>query len=102
MTNKTKCFIDLPDILAFVFECRECKSRLSISQLDLYQFNAKKECPVCGNPWFTDPIGFPALQIRQLAQALQALIKEDLKLADMNTMGFSLKFEINTEAPKIE
>lgn len=103
MTNQTKYFIEPSDILALAFECTECKTLLSIPQLDQYQFAAQKLCPVCGNTWFTDPVGYPALQIRELAQALQTLIQEDIKkLAGDSTIGFFLKFEINTEAPKIE
>jgi len=55
MTTQTKKFIELSDILALRFECKECHSELLISSLrDISkreQQGKLNTCPVCRKEW---------------------------------------------------
>jgi hypothetical protein len=55
MTTQTKKFIELADILALRFECKNCGSELLISSLrDMSKREEQgklSDCPVCRKPW---------------------------------------------------
>jgi len=104
MTSDTWKHIELTDILALRFECKECGSVLSVP-LEKYsewalRYNAHRdrvkpplsECPVCGDPWaFVDgsdhctPV---TLFVERLNELVGVLQKKE------RAPGFSMTLEI--------
>ena len=49
MTSETKSFIELADIIAFHFECRNCHATATRTIADLQRWPT--ECSNCGTDW---------------------------------------------------
>jgi transcription elongation factor Elf1 len=98
MTTQTKRFIELSDILALRFECKECHSELLVSSLqDISKRDEQgklNNCPVCRKPWAS--IGGSTCELA-IAEFLTALNKLRGMLGIHQgafPAGFSLTVEI--------
>jgi hypothetical protein len=98
MTTQTKRFIELSDILALRFECKECHSELLVSSL---QDISKREelgklnnCPVCRKPWASISGSTCELTIAEFLTALNKLRGLIGTHRDAFPAGFVLTVEI--------
>lgn len=88
MTEQTKSFVELSDILAFRVECSGCHCSIAIP-ITKYQFIPKK-CPNgCGKDW--EPLNTRALA-ESLTQ-LQGAIQEVERMALHQGVLFSLEIQ---------
>jgi hypothetical protein len=100
MTSQTKKFIELSDIIALRFECKnqKCKSTLTTSVRDFRQ-GTLNACPVCKNPWATVNGGSCELAISDFMQAFHKMEKM-LGSGGEFPAGFSITLEVKEE-PKL-
>lgn len=101
MTTVAKKFIELSDILALSFVCKECGVSVSVSPKE-YQARRKKvgflkECPICNHPWTQVGGSTCELTIFKFVEAfgdLAQIISGD-KVAF--PVGFTLAIEIKND-----
>jgi transcription elongation factor Elf1 len=97
MTEETKKFIELSDVLSLRLECRHCGSGLSISSCrDMMRREEQgklSNCPVCGREWAS--IGGSSCEMT-IAQFVDCLNKLRGTLKSFPA-GFLLTLEIKNE-----
>lgn len=54
MTSQTRHYIELSDILALRFECRNCKTSVTFSLGQNFDLKKVSDCPSCKNTWVSD------------------------------------------------
>lgn len=98
MTEETKKFIELSDILSLRLECKRCESELLISSLrDMLRREEEgklNNCPVCGREWASVSGSSCELTIAQFLDSLNKL-RSTLKTFPA---GFLLTLEIKNES----
>lgn len=98
MTTQTKKFIELSDILALRFECKECHSELLVSSLqDISKRNEQgklSNCPVCRRPWASISGSTCELTIAEFLTSLNRLRGMIGTHEGAFPAGFSLTVEI--------
>jgi hypothetical protein len=100
MTNQTRSFIDLSDLIAWRFECRNCHASLELS-LDKLEKGTLNECPHCHRHWALVPTdGYSSSSFEPLfTKFLGALDELKRVLGEKSVLGFSLTIEINQPVP---
>ncbi len=94
MTQATKHYVDLNDLIATALECKNCHATLSV-RTDAAKTIIPKACPSCEYPWFTSFISQPGIgeHIRGLYEQL-IQIRTSLEATGSLKVGFSLKLEL--------
>jgi len=100
MTTQAKKLIDLPDVVALHFTCKNCEATMSVSPQE-YDARKKKEgslqaCPLCSSPWALvggatcEPI---------IGRFVEGLLKLMGTLAGEHAfpVGFGLRLEVKDE-----
>jgi hypothetical protein len=89
MTSQTKKFIEIPDIIAFRFECSECHAYATIPSEDFRK--VPRSCVNCGAEWEVHHAQYVHDAFEKLAETMRAA----LRVADSRKIIFS--FEIKEE-----
>lgn len=98
MTSQTKQYIELSDVLALRFDCKnpKCGASLSASARDFRQ-NALNVCPMCKESWARVNETSCELAIGEFIEAFRRL--ERMLSSDGGfPTGFTLKIEIKESA----
>lgn len=100
MTSQTKKFIELSDILALHFECKnnDCKATLTLSASQDLRDGTLYTCPVCEKSWAVVNGGGCELTIKEFLRAYQKLQKTLGNEHGSFPAGFLLRLEILEEA----
>jgi uncharacterized paraquat-inducible protein A len=98
MTSQTKHYIQLSDILAVRFECKECGAAVSLPISMKINFSRISVCPNCGNPWATIMQTSLESDLKLTADAIfraTALLTQHQKILEgAGFKGFSLALEV--------
>ncbi|MGA2371143.1 MAG: hypothetical protein ABSG11_10785 [Candidatus Korobacteraceae bacterium] len=54
MTSQTKHYIELSDILALRFECKNCKTSVTFGMSQNFDLKKLSDCPGCKKTWVYD------------------------------------------------
>jgi len=95
MTSKTRCFIELADLLAWRFECKNCHASLELS-LDNLEKGTLNECPHCHRNWALIPTT-PLSSVNfepHFTRFIEALNQLKGQFGDQSVLGFDLSLEI--------
>jgi hypothetical protein len=101
MTAQAKKFIELSDVLALHFVCKECGATMSISPRE-YQGRKKKEgslqkCPLCGSGWALVGNSSCEPQIAKFVDALLDLTQTTNGGQGSLPVGFALHLEVKDD-----
>jgi hypothetical protein len=105
MTTQTKKFIELADMLALHFSCKNCDATLTVS-IDR-EFGKKEEfgllntCPVCKNPWASVNGSSCEASIKEFVDAFRKLSLTLGPQAGAFPAGFSLTLEVKAEKQNV-
>jgi len=98
MTSQTKHYIELPDILAIRFECKDCGSAVSLPISPNMSFSRLSTCPNCGRSWLLIMQTSMEPVLKECAAAIQeatAKLKQHQSILEASGFkGFSLSLEI--------
>jgi len=53
MTSQTKQYIELSDLVALRFECKNCKTAVLIPLGQAFDLNKLRDCPACGRDFIS-------------------------------------------------
>jgi len=107
MTIQTKHFIDPSDIVSIRFDCKHCKTSVSIAISSTVKIDTLAMCPSCRKPWLAIPDG-PSLlpDVVSFAKAVNDMVSalRDWRkgTAARNLEGFSMELEINIPLPPVK
>jgi hypothetical protein len=78
MTSQTKTFIELSDVVALHFECKnpDCKAELTVSASQVMREKKLYNCPACEQPWGSVNGSTCVLTIKEFLAALKKLQDE--------------------------
>jgi hypothetical protein len=93
MTSQTKKFIEIPDIIAFRFECLECHAYATIPFNNFQKF--PRSCINCGAEWEVAHTS----HLSDIFQQLGQVMRDAQRRADSRKITFSL--EIKEEAKAV-
>ncbi len=97
MTSQTKKFIELCDILALHFECKDCKATLTVSASQSLRDGTLYNCPACKESWALVNGGGCELTIKEFLAAFQKLQNTLSGEPGSFPAGFLLRVEIKEE-----
>jgi hypothetical protein len=90
MTSQTKHYIEVSDITALHFECRECRTVL-VLPLTKDLGNSILQCPVCRKGW-------ARLENSSLEWVVREFVQKCEKLAnELPHFGFNLSLELSSD-----
>ena len=93
MTFESKIVVGLGDIMAVIFECRKCQTRVSVKPERLH---IPYKCPNCGEQWhsdFADSINSPKPAAERFCKAL-----EQCRTVEENNSPFVILLEFEAES----
>jgi len=81
--------VELSDVLAVTCECRQCKTRVSMS-LDTVAVDKLRRCPSCGQLWIDDERANGTTFAHSTARLVVELRRSN---AERDSLGFRLILE---------
>jgi hypothetical protein len=97
MTSQTQKFIELADILALHFRCKNCGASLSMSPRE-YEKRQKpgmlNSCPMCSSSWAVVNGSSCEVTVTEFVKSLEKLIQVLGKQQGAFPAGFSLSLAI--------
>lgn len=90
MTSKTRHYIEVSDIVALHFECKECRATL-ILRLTKDLGNSILQCPVCRKGWAQLENSNLEWVVREFVQKCERLASE------LPQFGFNLSLELSSD-----
>ncbi len=94
MTKQTKQYIELSDIVALRFECKQCHTTLILPLGKDVRVENLKICPNCNVPWAETPnAGSMEKSLRDFTEKIQN-IKEVIQRRNAIPGGFLMSLEI--------
>jgi hypothetical protein len=100
MTSQSKRFIELTDILALNFVCKDCGAAISVSPkeyLHRKQHGTISDCPICRRSWAQVDNASCELTVEHFVQALEKLAFTLGTQDCAFPAGFSLTLEVSTD-----
>ncbi len=100
MTSQSKRFIELTDILALNFVCKDCGAAISVSPKEYLRRKRNgtiSDCPICGHSWAQVNNASCELTVEQFVQALEKLAFTLGTQDGAFPAGFSLILEISAD-----
>ena len=99
MTTQTRKFIELSDVLALHFECKDkdCKTTLTVSASQALKDGTLSNCPVCNQSWAVVNGGGCELTIKEFLRAFQKLQRTLSGEPEAFRAGFLLRLELKEE-----
>ena len=85
MTSQTKHYIELSDIVALRFECKNCKTSVTFGMGQNFDLKKLSDCPGCKNTWVYD--GYDI----SIQNEIEAVIRSINRLSE--TLGPNRKFK---------
>ena len=95
MTSQSKYLIELSDLLAFTFTCKQCGVSVSVPIAGDTKANRLDKCPTCDEPWLTIPnVNTLSLTFEKLQWTLKTMAQA-MKEREESKCGFTLALEIS-------
>ena len=97
MTIQTKQYIDLSDVVAFRFDCKQCGATLSLPLSDPRQKLALQHCPNCKTAWtMTTGLDYNQLisDFRESLKRMGEITQED----SPHKLEFTMVLEVKQES----
>ncbi len=102
MTSQTRLFIELSDLTAWRFECKNCRASLELDLTELKK-GTLNECPHCHRHWALIPTNEYATVAMEpvFTKFLDALKELKGVLGEKSVLGFSVSLEVKAPPPNI-
>lgn len=94
MTVEHRYLVELIDVRRLTFECKKCRTRMSIAPTDQLYAENGRQCPHCGTQWWAPAVPRPAtLTMNHLIELLLSL--PAVITADDATYGCRVFLEVD-------